>query len=104
MATGNGNGRPIRFAALIRVSTEAQERQGESLRTQRKDNETCVEQLGGSIAGFYGGQEHGTPGWERKEFDRLLRDAAAGLFDAVIVNHIDRWGRDDKRSIEGLDI
>lgn len=94
----------IRFAALIRGSTEKQAKQGESLRTQKANVEECVEQLNGRIVEQYGGQEHATVGWERHEFDRLLRDAARGKFDALIVNHIDRWGRDDKKSIEGRDI
>lgn len=94
----------LRFAALVRVSTEQQERQGESLRTQRKSNESDVERLGGRIVGLYGGQEHGTPGHERKELDRLLADAAKGKFDAVMVANADRWSRDNGRSRDGLEI
>jgi hypothetical protein len=39
--------KPVRFAALVRVSTEAQEKQGESLATQRKQILRDVERLGG---------------------------------------------------------
>src|SRR4051812_20470407 len=39
----------LRFAALIRVSTEHQEKQGESLVTQRKYNQRDIERLGGII-------------------------------------------------------
>jgi DNA invertase Pin-like site-specific DNA recombinase len=93
----------LRFAALVRVSSETQEKQGESLQTQRKSNERDVHRLGGVIAGWYGGQEHATPGWEKREVDRLIADAAAGTFDAVIVAYADRWSRDNAKSKEGLD-
>src|SRR4051794_22600888 len=53
----------LRFAAFIRVSTEQQEKQGESLRTQRTQNEKDVGLLGGNSIAWYGGQEHGTPGY-----------------------------------------
>src|SRR5262245_20727970 len=99
------NGRPLRFASLIRVSTEIQERQGESLRTQRKQIEKAVEALGGKLVGWYGGQEHATPGWERQQRDKLLADAekAHRPFDAVIVAHEDRWSRDDTSSGKDLE-
>jgi DNA invertase Pin-like site-specific DNA recombinase len=100
---GHANGKPLHFAALVRVSTEAQERQGESLLTQRKANARDVARLGGTVVGVYGGQEHATPGWERKEVDRLLADAARGKFDAVMVAYVDRWSRDNAKSKEGLD-
>jgi len=94
----------LRFAALIRVSTEQQEKTGESLKTQRKENESSVKQLGGKIVAWYGGQEHATPGHEKKEVDRLLADAIKGKFDAVIVANADRWSRDNSKSQEGLNL
>src|SRR4030042_3480199 len=96
----------LRFAALRRVSTEQQEKTGESLRTQKTDIEKYVEQLGGEIIAWYGGQEHATPGYEKKEIDRLLNDAqkTPKRFDAVIVTHADRWRRDNRKSAKGLDI
>jgi DNA invertase Pin-like site-specific DNA recombinase len=93
----------LRFAAMVRVSSERQEKQGESLLTQRHSIERDVDKLGGKIFGWYGGQEHATPGWERKEVDRLIADAARSKFDAVIVAYADRWSRDNVKSSEGLD-
>lgn len=93
----------LRFAGLIRVSTEQQEKKGESLSTQRSDIEDAAEGHGGSIE-WYGGQEHATPGAETKEVDRLVRDSAKGRFDAVIVAHADRWSRDNSKSLEGLEV
>jgi hypothetical protein len=56
--------KPLRFAPIIRVSTEKQAVQGESLRTQKRQIIKCVDQLGGTIPDHcwqYSGQEHGTP-------------------------------------------
>lgn len=100
------NGQPIRFAALIRVSTEKQERQGESMRTQASQLKQAVEALGGKIIATYAGQEHGTAGWERKQLDKLLEDSAKKPrpFDAVIVADASRWSRDNIRSETGLEV
>jgi DNA invertase Pin-like site-specific DNA recombinase len=100
-----GNGKPLRFAALIRVSTEQQEKKGESLRTQRKQIEQAVASLGGAVAGTYAGQEHATAGHERQQLDKLLADAQKPHrpFDAVIVADPSRWSRDNVKSETGLD-
>jgi DNA invertase Pin-like site-specific DNA recombinase len=96
----------LRFAALVRVSTERQAKEGESLRTQRSQIESAAQQIGGSVVGWYGGQEHATPGWEKSELDRLLMDAASQhkRFDAVIVTHPDRWSRDNEVAKRGLNL
>jgi len=103
MVTGKGN-TPLRFAALVRVSTERQEQQGESLRVQKAEIEQAVQTLGGKIAGWYGGQEHATEGHERLELDRLLADAQKARFDAFICAHPDRWSRDNLKSHQGLEV
>ena len=95
-----------RFAALIRVSTERQQKEGESLTTQRKEIQDAVNKMGGRIVDWYGGQEHATPGHEKTQVDRLLADAQKEpkLFDAVIVTHPDRWSRDNRKSAWGIEI
>ncbi len=87
----------LRFAALIRVSTEKQQAQGESLRTQKQQIEQTVEVLGGEVVAWFGGQEHATPGWEHGEVDRLLEycERRPRQVDAVMVSHQDRWSRDN---------
>jgi site-specific DNA recombinase len=97
--------KPLRFGALIRVSTEKQAKQGESLRTQERQIQEAVAQLGGTITKRFAGQEHATAGWEREQLDRLLADATSPRkpFDAVIVVHPDRWSRDNVRSETGLE-
>ncbi len=97
----------LRFAPIIRVSTEGQERRGESLTTQRAQIEKDVESLGGTIpesCWAYAGQEHATVGEEREKLNRLLTDAAKDRFDAVIVCDPSRWSRDNRKSKEGLEI
>jgi DNA invertase Pin-like site-specific DNA recombinase len=84
----------LRFASLTRVSTDAQEEEGQSLQTQLDQNVKNVALLGGTITARYGdAAEHATPGWERKEMNRLIADAPRGIFDAVIIANVDRWDR-----------
>jgi len=104
MISGKAN-TPLRFGALIRVSTEGQDKNKKSsLPVQRQKIEQAVQTLGGTIQGWYGGVEHGTPGYEKKEIDRLLSDASKKRFDAVICSDPDRWSRDNAKSESGLDI
>lgn len=96
----------LRFAALIRVSTERQEQQGESLNVQEKQIREAVERLGGKLIDecMYKGQEHSTAGYERKMLNELLDDARKKKFDAVIVVDPSRWGRDNYISKKSLKI
>ncbi len=97
----------LRFAPIIRVSTEKQEERGASLEVQRKQIISNVERLNGVIPDQlwqYSGQEHATPDFERKKLDQLLKDATKGIFDAVIVYEISRWSRDNQKSKQGLQI
>src|SRR4030066_1527317 len=90
----------LEFAPLVRVSTERQEKQGESLNTQRTQLEAAVERMGGKVYHWYSGQEHATPDQERHILEQLMRDAAEYKFDAVIVADISRWSRDNGKSKE----
>jgi DNA invertase Pin-like site-specific DNA recombinase len=97
----------LRFAPLIRVSTEKQEQQGESLNSQKKQILQSIEYLNGTIpkrCWKYSGQEHATPDQEREKLSKLLDDSGKGIFDAVIVCDASRWSRDNKKSKDGLEI
>ena len=94
----------LRFAPLIRVSTEKQEKRGESLSTQKKQLESAIKNLNGSVYKWYEGQEHGTPDHERKILDELMTDAQASRFDAVMVVDASRWSRDNQKSKTYLSI
>jgi site-specific DNA recombinase len=97
---------PLRFAALIRVSSEQQEKRGDSLQVQRQQIDDTVQRLGGAVTIYYSGQEHATPGYERERLDKLLQDASRPRrkFDAVMVADSSRWSRDNLKSEEGLRI
>jgi len=97
----------LRFAPIVRVSTEAQKKRGESLRVQKEQITKYVELLGGVIPPTlwaYSGQEHATPDQERRLLDKLLADSNRGMFDAVIVVDPSRWSRDNLKNKEGLKI
>ncbi len=96
----------LRFATLIRVSTEKQERKGESLRVQKGQVSSSVEAMRGHVTREYAGQEHATSGYERKILEQLLNDACQEprLFDAVIVTEPSRWARDNVANETGLDL
>jgi len=97
-------GEKLLFAPLIRVSTEQQEKQGESLASQRTDLENDIKSMGGEIYKWYAGQEHATPDYERKILDELIADAQQRKFDAVIIWDLSRWSRDDVRGGQDLKI
>ena len=95
----------LRFAPIVRVSTERQEARGESLTTQKSQINQYVKALGGIIPESlwqYSGQEHATPDQERTRLNHLLRDSDKKIFDAVIVCDASRWSRDNLKSKEGL--
>ena len=97
----------LRFAPLIRVSTETQKAKGESLQTQTAQIEQYVKSLKGKIperCRKYSGQEHATPNQERAKLEALLADSAKNLFDAVIVCDASRWSRDNRKSKTGLEV
>jgi site-specific DNA recombinase len=97
----------MRFAPIIRVSTEDQDKKGESLRTQTTQISHYVESLKGIIpesCWAYRGQEHATSDFERAKLDQLLEDSFKDKFDAVIVCDSSRWSRDNAKSKEGLRI
>ncbi len=97
----------LRFAPVIRVSTEGQEKRGESLRSQTTQIKQYIESLKGIVPEHcwrYVGQEHATPNQERKKLDKLLTDSDKNLFDAVIVCDASRWSRDNLKSKTGLEI
>ncbi|MGO9018827.1 MAG: recombinase family protein [Syntrophobacteraceae bacterium] len=94
----------LNFACLIRVSTERQQKRGESLETQKKQLEQSVKALNGSVYRWFSGMEHATVDEERKILDSLMDDAENKLFDAVMVADVSRWSRDNRQSKRDLDI
>lgn len=87
-----------RFALYARVSTEAQEADGESLEAQIKQMRVWVAALGGLVVKEYRAQESAMTGSERLSLSTLFGDASKGIFDAVMVVNLDRLSRDPGRS------
>jgi DNA invertase Pin-like site-specific DNA recombinase len=91
------------WGAFRRVSTDRQMTEGESLAVQTAAFESDRKALGGKLVGWYGGSEHGTEGFDRPEFDRLLADAASGKVNAVWFADWSRYSRnplDAARAVE----
>jgi hypothetical protein len=58
----------LRFGALVRVSTEKQEQQGESLRTQRSQIERDVAQLGAQVVAWPAARSTARPATRRSRW------------------------------------
>jgi len=83
----------IRVALYARVSTEEQ-RDGQTIDSQVAELEYSAKEKGWQITGVYKDE-----GWSgtilaRPELDQLRDQAAKGLFDAVLINDVDRLARD----------
>jgi len=84
----------MRIAIYCRVSTEEQ-REGKNIDSQINElKEHARKQKGWEIV-----KEYTDEGWSgslitRPDLDRLRDDAKKGLFDAVLINDVDRLGRD----------
>lgn len=84
---------PLRVAIYARVSTEEQ-REGQTIDSQVAELERFAREKGHRVAGVYKDE-----GWSgsllaRPELDRLRDDAARGLYDAALINDVDRLARD----------
>lgn len=83
----------LRIALYARVSTEAQEEEGQSLSTQIGMMRDAAHRIGAQVVEEYQIQESAMPGGERPSLTRMLKDAASGRFDAVMVCKVDRLSR-----------
>ncbi len=83
----------LKIAIYARVSTESQEEDGQSLSTQLDMMTSAVDRMGATLAEVYQVQESAMPGSPRPSLTKMLKDAAAGRFDAVMVCKLDRLSR-----------
>lgn len=83
----------LRLAIYARVSTEEQ-REGQNIDSQIAELEHFCRDKTWLIVGTY--KDEGWSGgvMERPELDRLRDDARKGVFDAVVINDVDRLARD----------
>lgn len=93
----------MKIAMLIRVSTEQQEKHGESLANQESVLRKNIEILESECIPYIG-QEHATPDNNRQLLNMLMNDAKSGKFQAIMVYDPSRWSRDNGKSREYLDI
>lgn len=93
----------LRIALYARVSTEAQEEDGQSLQTQIAMMRDAAKRIGATVVREYQVQESAMPCGERPSLTRLLKEAASGCFEAVMVCKVDRLARaiEVLRHIEG---
>src|SRR3712207_1326008 len=85
----------LRAAAYIRVSSEEQ-LEGHSLDAQRRAIEQACAERGWQIVAWYadeGVSAHTDDVAKRPAFHRMIRDAEARRFDAVVVHKLDRFAR-----------
>ena len=89
--TTNGSKRAV---AYLRESTEEQA-DGFSLDAQRRGNERLAHEKGFTLIGEYLDLHSAWRDSEKRpEFQRLMSDAAAGRFEAVLVYHSSRFARE----------
>ena len=93
MTMNNQPAKPQRCALYARVSTEEQ-KEGKNIDSQLAELRSHITTNGWIPAG-----EYIDDGWSggllaRPELDRLRDDAEKGIFEAVVVNDVDRLGRD----------
>jgi len=83
----------LRIAIYARVSTEEQ-REGQTIDSQVAELERFCREKVWLITGIY--KDEGWSGgiMERPELDRLRDDAQKAVFDAVLINDVDRLARD----------
>ncbi len=79
-----------RVALYVRVSTAEQDLEG-----QEEELRAYAEAQNWPIVGMYAEKISGTGKAERKEYDRLLRDAKEGTFDHVLTWALDRFSREE---------
>ena len=83
----------LRLAIYARVSTEEQ-REGQTIDSQISELERFAREKAWVVAGAY--KDDGWSGavMARPDLDRLRDDARKGLFQAVLINDVDRLARD----------
>jgi site-specific DNA recombinase len=89
----NIQGPILRVALYARVSTEEQ-REGQTIDSQVSELERFARQKYWRIVGTYKDEAWSGALLARPELDRLRDDASKSLFDAVLINDVDRLARD----------
>ena len=95
----------LRTAIYIRVSTEKQAREGDSVREQLASGEKYVETHENMIlAGTYIDDGISGQKLKRDDFQRLLDDVRDGKIDLIVFTRLDRWFRNLRHYLNTQDI
>ena len=87
---------PLRYAIYSRCSSDDQAHKDFSTTdVQEGLNRQYIQENGGLVAGTYRDEAVSGTTLKRKDFQRLLTDARASAFDAVVVTYMSRLGRGD---------
>lgn len=92
----------MKAAIVGRVSTTKEEQEA-SLLHQRQFFENYVSEKGWDVYDFYEETESGTK-FNRKEMNRLIRDAKAKKFDIILSKELSRLARNQRLALEIKDI
>ena len=98
-------GGQIRAAIYARKSNEQPgvDKEEKSVERQIEGGRDFIEQKGWNLVEVYGDDAVSGALWKtRKEFQRMMRDAALGVFDALIFFDIDRFGRTAHKMMTSL--
>ena len=94
MATTKSDGKPLRAVGYCRTSGEGQ-RDNTSIPSQKQAIESfCQLERWQHLHHYVDESKTGSKIAGRDDFQRMLRDAANGQFDIVVVCDIDRFARD----------
>lgn len=89
----------LRVAIFARVSTEGQEKDGQSLEVQVMTLRNCVEVLNGTVVKEYVGSESATSGDKKRPIlDEILNDARNKEFECLMIYDLSRLTRDPIKS------
>lgn len=95
----------LRVAIYIRVSTDRQAKEGDSIRDQLASGEKYIESHENMIlADTYVDDGISGQKLKRDDFQRLLDDIRAGRIDLVVFTRLDRWFRNLRHYLNTQDI
>jgi hypothetical protein len=103
VTAGKSNMGQLRFATFVRVSTEGQFDKG-ATDAQLKAVNAAVKKLGGKVVHAFEGHEHATEGYEKRDFQKLLKPAERKKIDAVMFYDSSRFPRSQSEGAEAVGV
>ena len=91
-------------ALYLRVSTEEQAKEGTSIKTQEEFLWAWAKLEGLEVYRVYSDPGYSGSSEDRPDYQQMLRDAEAGLFQGVAVNKLDRFMRDARLLLNAIEV